>query len=158
AEGPTRGVCPPRVGCAPIRRRDTMSRPHLTGRPHRSRTDASRMRTQLIHGASDCKRWDFTHHAEASAGHFHPQPFCYIAIATFKDADNPQIAPPGVANIVLMTVVPSQPAVLCAPGAWMQWQSRPAPKHRSRAARDAGTRFWDRVFCYRLCVTMLQGP
>lgn len=27
-----------------------------TGRPHRSRTDASRMRTQLLHGAGDRKR------------------------------------------------------------------------------------------------------
>ena len=39
-----------------------MSREHHTGRPHRSRTDAYRMRTQLMHGAGDRKRWDFTHH------------------------------------------------------------------------------------------------
>jgi hypothetical protein len=39
-----------------------MSREHHTDRPHRSRTDAYRMRTQLMHGAGDRKRWDFTHH------------------------------------------------------------------------------------------------
>ena len=39
-----------------------MSREHHTDRPHRSRTDAYRMRTQLMHGAGDCKRWDCTHH------------------------------------------------------------------------------------------------
>lgn len=40
-----------------------MSREHHTGSPHRSRTDAYRMRTQLIHGSGDSsKRWDFTHH------------------------------------------------------------------------------------------------
>jgi len=51
-----------RDGCAPLRRRDTMSRPHRLGRPHRSRTDASRMRMQRIHGTSDRKRWECIHH------------------------------------------------------------------------------------------------
>jgi hypothetical protein len=34
-----------------------MSRPHRLGRPYRSRTDVSRMRTPLIHGAGDRKQW-----------------------------------------------------------------------------------------------------
>ena len=34
-----------------------MSRPHRLGRPLRSRTDVSHMRTQLIHGTGDRKRW-----------------------------------------------------------------------------------------------------
>jgi hypothetical protein len=39
-----------------------MSREHHTDRPHRSCTDASRMRTQLMHGAGHRTRWDVTHH------------------------------------------------------------------------------------------------
>ena len=39
-----------------------MSRPHRLGRPLRSRTDASHMRTQLIHGTGDRKRWECIHH------------------------------------------------------------------------------------------------
>ena len=39
-----------------------MNTEHRIDRPHRSRTDAYRMRTQLIHGAGDRQRWDFTHH------------------------------------------------------------------------------------------------
>lgn len=48
-------------------------------------------------------------YAEARSGRFHPEPFCYISIATLKDPNNPRSAPPGVANIELVTVVPSQP-------------------------------------------------
>ncbi len=48
-------------------------------------------------------------YAEARAGRFHPEPFCYVSIATLKDPDNPRAAPPGVANVELATVVPSQP-------------------------------------------------
>lgn len=51
-------------------------------------------------------------YADARAGRFHPEPFCYVSIATLKDPDNRKSAPPGVANIELATVVPSQP------GAW----------------------------------------
>ncbi len=35
-----------------------MSREHHTGRLRCSRTDAYRMRTQLMHGAGDRKRWE----------------------------------------------------------------------------------------------------
>jgi phytoene desaturase len=48
-------------------------------------------------------------YADARAGRFHPQPFCYVSIATLKDPDNPHAAPPGVANVELATVVPSEP-------------------------------------------------
>ncbi|HET8759599.1 MAG TPA: NAD(P)/FAD-dependent oxidoreductase [Nitrospiria bacterium] len=48
-------------------------------------------------------------YADARAGRFHPEPFCYVSIATLKDPDNRRSAPPGVANIELATVVPSQP-------------------------------------------------
>jgi phytoene dehydrogenase-like protein len=48
-------------------------------------------------------------YAEARAGRFHPEPFCYISIATLKDPDNPRLAPQGIANVELATVVPSQP-------------------------------------------------
>jgi phytoene dehydrogenase-like protein len=48
-------------------------------------------------------------YADARAGRFHPEPFCYVSIATLKDPDNRKSAPPGVANIELATVVPSQP-------------------------------------------------
>ncbi len=48
-------------------------------------------------------------YAEARAGRFHPEPFCYVSIATLKDPDNPRLAPPGIANVELATVVPSQP-------------------------------------------------
>ncbi|MEW6737621.1 MAG: NAD(P)/FAD-dependent oxidoreductase [Acidobacteriota bacterium] len=46
---------------------------------------------------------------EACAGRFYPKPFCYVSIATLKDPDNPKLAPPGVTNMELMTIVPSQP-------------------------------------------------
>jgi len=48
-------------------------------------------------------------YAEASLGRMHPEPFCYVAIATLKDPENPRLAPPGIANVELVTVVPSQP-------------------------------------------------
>jgi phytoene desaturase len=48
-------------------------------------------------------------YADARAGRFHPQPFCYVSIATLKDPDNPRAAPTGVANVELATVVPSEP-------------------------------------------------
>lgn len=48
-------------------------------------------------------------YAQARAGRFHPEPFCFISTATLKDPDNPLISPPGIANMELMTVVPSQP-------------------------------------------------
>jgi phytoene dehydrogenase-like protein len=48
-------------------------------------------------------------YAEARLGGIHPEPFCYIAIATLKDPENPLLAPPGIANVELVTVVPSQP-------------------------------------------------
>lgn len=48
-------------------------------------------------------------YAEARAGRFHPAPYCFISIATLKDPDNPHLAPPGVSNMQLVTVVPAQP-------------------------------------------------
>ena len=39
-----------------------MSRRHRPGRPHRSRIDASRKRTPLIHGAGDRQQWDCPSH------------------------------------------------------------------------------------------------
>lgn len=45
----------------------------------------------------------------ARAGRFHREPFCYLSSATLKDPDNPKAAPPGVTNLELMTVVPSNP-------------------------------------------------
>jgi all-trans-retinol 13,14-reductase len=48
-------------------------------------------------------------YAEARAGRFHPEPSCLISIATLKDPDNRRLAPPGVTNIELLAVVPSQP-------------------------------------------------
>lgn len=48
-------------------------------------------------------------YAAAREGRFSPDPFCYIAIASLKDPDNPHVAPPGIANLELVTVVPAQP-------------------------------------------------
>ncbi|MEW6681357.1 MAG: NAD(P)/FAD-dependent oxidoreductase [Nitrospirota bacterium] len=48
-------------------------------------------------------------YADARAGRFHPEPFCYVSIATLKDPDNHRAAPHGVANVELATVVPSEP-------------------------------------------------
>jgi phytoene dehydrogenase-like protein len=50
-----------------------------------------------------------TVYAEAAAGRFHAKPPCYVSLTSMKDPDNPRIAPPGIANIQLMTVVPSSP-------------------------------------------------
>jgi phytoene dehydrogenase-like protein len=48
-------------------------------------------------------------YAEARRGRFHPNPVCYISIATLKDPTNPRIAPPGMTNMQLATIVPSNP-------------------------------------------------
>ena len=48
-------------------------------------------------------------YSAARAGRFHPEPFCYVSSATLKDPDNAKVAPSGVTNLELMTVVPSTP-------------------------------------------------
>ena len=48
-------------------------------------------------------------YADARAGRFHPQPFCFISSSTLKDPDNPKDAPPGITKMELVAVVPSQP-------------------------------------------------
>ena len=48
-------------------------------------------------------------YAAARAGRFDPEPACYISLTSVKDPENPRIAPPGIANIQLMAVVPSAP-------------------------------------------------
>jgi len=48
-------------------------------------------------------------YAEARAGRFDPEPCCFISLATLKDPGNERLAPRGVANVELVTVVPSSP-------------------------------------------------
>jgi phytoene dehydrogenase-like protein len=49
-------------------------------------------------------------YATARAGRFVERPPCYLSLTSLKDPDNPRLAPPGVANVQLMTVVPAAPA------------------------------------------------
>lgn len=44
---------------------------------------------------------------ELGAGRFHPDPFVYISSATLKEPDSPLHAPPGIANLQIMTMVPA---------------------------------------------------
>jgi all-trans-retinol 13,14-reductase len=46
---------------------------------------------------------------ETFAGHFPADPHVFIGNATMKDPDNPAIAPPGIYNLQLMSVVPGTP-------------------------------------------------
>lgn len=48
-------------------------------------------------------------YAAARAGRFDPDLGCYISIATLKDPENSHLAPPGITNLELMSVAPSQP-------------------------------------------------
>lgn len=48
-------------------------------------------------------------YADARAGRFSEAPMVYATLASLKDPRNPRLAPPGVLNLQLMTVVPSQP-------------------------------------------------
>ena len=48
-------------------------------------------------------------YAEAKAGHFHSQPFCFVSCSSLKDPGNRRAAPEGHSNLELVTVVPSQP-------------------------------------------------
>lgn len=48
-------------------------------------------------------------YTDAAIGRFHPQPPCYVSLTSMKDPHNARIAPPGIANLQLMTVVPSVP-------------------------------------------------
>jgi phytoene dehydrogenase-like protein len=67
-------------------------------------------------GVANSNHWVYSdydfeaEYAAARAGRFHPTPACYISLATLKDPHNPRLAPPGVTNLQLMTVVPSAPA------------------------------------------------
>ncbi|MFM9881888.1 MAG: phytoene desaturase family protein [Burkholderiales bacterium] len=48
-------------------------------------------------------------YAAARAGRFDPDPPCFIFASTLRDPDNPRLAPPGHANIQLVSIVPAQP-------------------------------------------------
>lgn len=49
-------------------------------------------------------------YAENRAGRVPEQPFVYVTLASLKDPENPRIAPPGVVNLQLMGLAPSQPS------------------------------------------------
>jgi len=48
-------------------------------------------------------------YAEARAGRFCPEPACFISPTSLKDPTNPRLAPPGITNVQIKAVVPSQP-------------------------------------------------
>jgi phytoene dehydrogenase-like protein len=77
-------------------------------------------------------------YADARAGRFHRTPFCYVSIATLKDPDNSRAAPPGVANVELATVVPSEPEAWGATVEDMVTKTyRDSPRYRDRKAAFA---------------------
>lgn len=47
---------------------------------------------------------------DARAGRMTSDPMVYATIASLKDPTNPRLAPPGVINLQLMTIAPSQPS------------------------------------------------
>jgi phytoene desaturase len=51
-------------------------------------------------------------YAELRRGEISSRPLVYISIASVKDPENPRLAPPGLTNLQLMTIVPA------APSAW----------------------------------------
>jgi phytoene dehydrogenase-like protein len=55
-------------------------------------------------------------YANADAGRFSDRPFAFISIASLKDPDNVKIAPPGIINLQVMGLAPSQPAAWGLPG------------------------------------------
>jgi phytoene dehydrogenase-like protein len=49
-------------------------------------------------------------YAAAAAGRFPENPLVYISITSLKDPTNTKCAPPGVSNVQLLSIAPSQPA------------------------------------------------
>lgn len=43
------------------------------------------------------------------SGRFSEQPFAFVSLASLKDPDNPRIAPPGIVNLQVMGLAPSEP-------------------------------------------------
>jgi phytoene dehydrogenase-like protein len=48
-------------------------------------------------------------YAQVHRGQFPADPFAYVSIASLKDPTNPRLAPPGVTNLQVMSLAPSQP-------------------------------------------------
>lgn len=85
----------------------------------------------------DCER----QYAEARGGRFDPEPGCYISLASMKDPENPRVAPPGVANVQLMAVVPSMPE---------SWGTTAAEVADGRYRRSEGYQWAKRQLAERL--------
>ncbi len=86
------------------------------------------------------------HYAAVEAGDFHPRPGAFVTLASAKDPEHPDLSPPGVTNVQVMTAAP------CASGAWgladqppLQGDARArlayrrAPAYRERKAAFAET-------------------
>jgi phytoene dehydrogenase-like protein len=59
-----------------------------------------------IYGSTDLERA----YAENRVGRVPDEPLLYVSIASLKDPDNPRVAPPGVVNLQLMSLAPSEPS------------------------------------------------
>jgi phytoene dehydrogenase-like protein len=63
-------------------------------------------------------RYDLeSEYATAASGRFAEAPFAFISIASLKDPENPRLAPPGVVNLQVMGLAPSQPEAWSATSA-----------------------------------------
>ena len=60
----------------------------------------------LINPGYDCEHT----YAAAARGEFPEQPFAYVTIASLKDPTNARVAPHGITNLQVMSIVPSDPA------------------------------------------------
>jgi phytoene dehydrogenase-like protein len=80
-------------------------------------------------------------YAAARAGAFDPEPICYLSLTSMKDPQNPRIAPPGVANLQLMTIVPSRPEA---------WGTTAAEVQDGRYRRSEGYQWAKRQLAERL--------
>jgi phytoene dehydrogenase-like protein len=80
-------------------------------------------------------------YAAARAGRFDPEPACYVSLASMKDPENTRIAPPGIANVQLMAVVPSAPEA---------WGTTAADVADGRYRRSEGYQWAKRQLAERL--------
>jgi phytoene dehydrogenase-like protein len=98
-------------------------------------------------GVANSNHWVYSdydfepEYAAARAGQFYSTPACYISLASLKDPSNPRLAPPGVTNLQLMTVVPSSPEA---------WGTTPEDAASGAYRRSEGYQWRKHELCERL--------
>jgi phytoene dehydrogenase-like protein len=80
-------------------------------------------------------------YAAARDGRFEERPLCYVSLTSMKDPANRRLAPPGVANLQLMTIAPSAPEA---------WGTSAADVASGRYRRSEGYQWAKRQLAERL--------